>query len=170
MNSTLSGLLLIVFMLSMAACGGSSEQESTNQESETETTMQADTASAPSAKLNLNTASGDEFQTIPNVGDKMVHEFEEYRPYVSIQQFRKEIAKYVDSSQVAAYEQYVFVPIHRNDSDVATLMQIPGLEQAEADKLAANRPYDSNQAFFDALSSYISEEELTTAKTYMKSE
>jgi hypothetical protein len=49
-------------------------------------------------------------------------------------------------------------------------MQIPGLEQAEADKLAANRPYDSNQAFFDALSSYISEEELTTAKTYMKSE
>lgn len=167
-KSIYSGLTVVVLAVVMAACGGNTDKESTSKQ-ETET-MQADTASAPEAKLNLNTASGEEFQTIPNVGDKMVHEFEEYRPYVSIQQFRKEIAKYVSEDQVAAYEQYVYVPIHRNDSDVATLMQIPGLEQAEADKLAANRPYESNQAFLDALSSYVNEQQLSTAKSYLKSE
>jgi radical SAM superfamily enzyme with C-terminal helix-hairpin-helix motif len=171
MNNTFTrGLLLVAFTISIAACGGSAEQETANQDSETEMTMQADTASAPSSKLNLNTASGGEFQTIPNVGDKMVHEFEEYRPYVSIQQFRKEIAKYVDSSRVAAYEQYVFVPVHRNDSDKATLLQIPGLDRDEADKLIADRPYDTNESFLDALSSFISEDQMSTAKIYLKTE
>jgi len=166
-ENKITGVLLVLLMATVVACGGNTEKESS---SENTSTMQADTASAPTAKLNMNTAGEDAFKTIPNVGDNMVHEFEEYRPYVSINQFRKEIGKYVDSSQVAAYEQYIFVPIHRNDSDVSTLMQIPGLEKAEADKLVAGRPYKSNQAFFDALNSYISEEELATAKSYMKSE
>jgi len=160
--------MLVLLMATIVACGGSTEKESS---SEKETvTMQADTASAPDAKLNINTASGEQFQTIPGVGDNMVHEFEEYRPYVSIQQFRKEIGKYVDSSQVAAYEQYIFVPIHRNDSDVSTLTQIPGLEETEANELVSGRPYETNQAFLDALSSYLSEEELSTAESYLKSE
>lgn len=163
----ISRAFLVLLMATVVACGGNTQKQSS---AEQETTMKPDTASAPTAKLNLNTASGDEFRTIPSVGDKMVHEFEEYRPYVSIQQFRKEIAKYVSEDQVAAYEQYVYVPIHRNNSDVPTLMQIPGLEQGEADKLAAGRPYESNKAFYDVLSSYVNEEQMATAKTYMKSE
>lgn len=161
--------LLTLFVITLVACGGSSENETSTTEdmgSSTET----DTAAAPTAKLNMNTASEDEFGTIPDVGDRMVHEFEEYRPYVSIQQFRKEIGKYVDEDQVAAYEEYIFVPIHRNDSDSESLMQIPGLDASEAKELVAARPFESNQAFFDALSSYVNEEELATAKTYMKSE
>ncbi|HEY0082746.1 MAG TPA: hypothetical protein VGB61_08150, partial [Pyrinomonadaceae bacterium] len=48
------------------------------------------------SKLNLNTASGDEFRAqIPGLGNKMVHEFEEYRPYKSVLQFRREMGKYV---------------------------------------------------------------------------
>ena len=62
------------------------------------------------------------------MGNRMVHEFEEYRPYKSIQQFRKEIGKYVDQNQVAEYEKYIFVPINENDSDAPTLQQIPGLD------------------------------------------
>jgi hypothetical protein len=37
----------------------------------------------------------------------MAHEFEEYRPYSSIEQFRREIGKYVDEAEVARLEQYV---------------------------------------------------------------
>ena len=60
------------------------------------------TAAAGRAKLNLNTATGDEFKAaIPGLGDRMVHEFEEYRPYRSIQQFRKEMSKYVGAGQIA---------------------------------------------------------------------
>ena len=38
---------------------------------------------------------------------KMVHEFEEYRPYRSMDQFRREIGKYVDADEVARLESYV---------------------------------------------------------------
>ncbi|MEL7833175.1 hypothetical protein [Fodinibius sp. Rm-B-1B1-1] len=160
---------LILFLAGgLVACGGSGEEESANEKSQA--TAETDTTSAPTEKLNINTASGDQFRTIPNVGDKMVHEFEEYRPYVSIQQFRKEIGKYVDESQVAAYEEYIFVPIHRNDSDVSTLTQIPGLDESAAQEIASQRPFDTNEAFFEALSSVVDEQQLATAKSYMKAE
>ena len=64
--------------------------------------------------LNLNTASEDEIQQIPGMSRRMVHEFEEYRPYTSMQQFRREIGKYVDGEEVARLEQYVFVPMNLN--------------------------------------------------------
>jgi DNA uptake protein ComE-like DNA-binding protein len=57
--------------------------------------------------LNLNTATKEEIELIPGVGPKMRHEFEEYRPYTSIEQFRREIGKYVDANEVARLEKYV---------------------------------------------------------------
>lgn len=59
--------------------------------------------------LDLNTASGAEILLIPGVGERMEHEFEEYRPYTSIEQFRREIGKYVDDVEVARLEQYVTI-------------------------------------------------------------
>jgi DNA uptake protein ComE-like DNA-binding protein len=57
--------------------------------------------------LNLNTASEQEILLIPGVGSRMAHEFEEYRPYRNIQQFRREIGKYVNEQEVARLERYV---------------------------------------------------------------
>jgi DNA uptake protein ComE-like DNA-binding protein len=57
--------------------------------------------------LKLNSASNSDIQLIPGVGGKMAHEFEEYRPYTSIEQFRREIGKYVDEQEVARLEQYI---------------------------------------------------------------
>lgn len=57
--------------------------------------------------LKLNSASDSDIQLIPGVGRKMAHEFEEYRPYTSMEQFRREIGKYVDADEVARLEQYV---------------------------------------------------------------
>ena len=37
----------------------------------------------------------------------MLREFKEYRPYKSIEQFRKEIGKYVNTKEVARLERYV---------------------------------------------------------------
>ena len=39
--------------------------------------------------------------------NRMVHEFEEYRPYTRMEQFRREIGKYVDANEVARLESYV---------------------------------------------------------------
>ena len=57
--------------------------------------------------IDLNTASDEEIQLIPNVGPKMLHEFKEYRPYDKIEKFRREIGKYVDQLEVARLERYV---------------------------------------------------------------
>ena len=59
--------------------------------------------------LDLNSASGEEIMLIPGVGNRMRHEFEEYRPYRGIEQFRREIGKYVDEAEVARLERYVMI-------------------------------------------------------------
>src|ERR1044071_1480874 len=44
--------------------------------------------------IDLNSATPEEITSIPGVGAKMRHEFQEYRPYKNIEQFRREIGKY----------------------------------------------------------------------------
>ena len=57
--------------------------------------------------IDLNTASDQDILSIPGVGPRLLHEFKEYRPYKSIEQFRREIGKYVDKAEVARLERYV---------------------------------------------------------------
>ncbi len=57
--------------------------------------------------INLNDASREDILLIPGVGRRMAHEFEEYRPYRNMEQFRREIGKYVDEEEVARLERYV---------------------------------------------------------------
>ena len=57
--------------------------------------------------INLNTATDADILSIPGVGQRMLTEFKEYRPYKAIQQFRREIGKYVDDKEVARLERYV---------------------------------------------------------------
>src|SRR2546422_3466465 len=57
--------------------------------------------------INLNTASDEDILSIPGLGQRMLREFKEYRPYKNIEQFRKEIGKYVDKKEVARLERYV---------------------------------------------------------------
>ena len=57
--------------------------------------------------ISLNDATRDEILLIPGVGDRMAYEFEEYRPYADMEQYRREIGKYVDEAEVARLERYV---------------------------------------------------------------
>lgn len=60
--------------------------------------------------IDPNTASDREILLIPGVGDRMLGEFEEYRPWTSVEQFRREIGKYVDAEELARLERYVRLP------------------------------------------------------------
>jgi radical SAM superfamily enzyme with C-terminal helix-hairpin-helix motif len=64
-------------------------------------------------RLNLNTASDEEILAIPGIGKRMLHEFKEYRPYKSMEQFRREIGKYIDrdkrEAELARLERYVMI-------------------------------------------------------------
>jgi hypothetical protein len=59
--------------------------------------------------LDLNTTPEKDFMIIPGVGEKMAHEFEEYRPYSDMAQFDREIGKYVDAAEVARLRRYVVI-------------------------------------------------------------
>ena len=161
--------LLLLFAIACSSGGGNrtANTSNTNSNANSATTPNANN-SAPQAKVNINTASeADLLRAIPGLGNRMVHEFEEYRPYKSIFQFRKEIGKYVDQAQVAEYEKYIFVPIDVNESDAATLQQIPGLDANEAQALIAGRPYATSDAFLAKLADKISPADLNIAKTYL---
>jgi DNA uptake protein ComE-like DNA-binding protein len=188
-KQSLTAVALMASMLWLAACSltttpsqpaaeatapATSSTPSASSATTTTATVETDNAAAdaPAAivKLNLNSATGEEFRTIPDVGDRMVREFEEYRPYISIQQFRQEIGKYVDEAQVAAYEEYVFVPVVPNTSDAETLQQLPGVTPEIAEELIAARPYESNAAFLEALAAHVSADELAIGESYLESE
>lgn len=59
--------------------------------------------------ISLNTASDAEILLIPGIGSRMLREFKEYRPYDGIARFRREMGKYVDSTEVARMEKFVVV-------------------------------------------------------------
>lgn len=66
-------------------------------------------SSTPIHRININTATDAEILAIPGMGPRMLREFKEYRPYTSIEQFRREIGKYVDKAEVARLEQYIVI-------------------------------------------------------------
>lgn len=124
----------------------------------------------PFTLFNLNTITAEQILSIPNTGNRMVREFEEYRPYISITQFRREIGKYVDAATVAGYEAYVYVPVDFNASDAATLAQIPGLDDAAAQQLIAQRPFADQAAFFAALSAIAPDVDVDYAANFLSAE
>ena len=60
--------------------------------------------------IDLNMATDEDILAIPGLGPRMLREFKEYRPYKAIEQFRKEIGKYVNQKEVARLERYVTIP------------------------------------------------------------
>ena len=111
--------------------------------------------------LNLNTSAEDNFIMIPGVGERMAHEFEEYRPYKSIKQFRKEIGKYVDEKEVTRYENFVFVPAELNTASEEDFKALPGVGDRIAHEFEEYRPYKSMAQFRKEIGKYVDAKELS---------
>jgi DNA uptake protein ComE-like DNA-binding protein len=65
--------------------------------------------------IELNTASDEDILAIPGVGDRMLHEFKEYRPFESMEHFMREIGKYVDDDELARLARYVTLADGQDD-------------------------------------------------------
>ncbi len=59
--------------------------------------------------VKLNTGTDDDFLSIPGAGPRMTHEFKEYRPWKTKEQFEKEIGKYVGAKEVARFWRYMVI-------------------------------------------------------------
>ena len=117
--------------------------------------------------INLNTASNEEILLVPGVGDRMAHEFEEYRPYVAIEQFRREIGKYVDEDEVARLEQYVFVPVNLNTASDEAILGIPGVGDRMLHEFKEYRPYQNIEQFRREIGKYVDDDELARLERYV---
>ena len=117
--------------------------------------------------LNLNTALKEEILLIPRVGNRMLHEFEEYRPYKALAQFRREIGKYVDEKELARLEQYVFVPINLNTATDEEILSIPGLGKRMLHEFKEYRPYKSIEQFRREIGKYVNDKEVARLERYV---
>ena len=117
--------------------------------------------------INLNTASEEEIMLIPDMTGRMAHEFEEYRPYTSMEQFRREMGKYVDDAEVARLEQYVFSPINLNSSSEVDIMTIPGMTGRMAHEFEEYRPYASMEQFRREIGKYVDDAEVVRLESYI---
>ena len=117
--------------------------------------------------INLNTATAEEIQMIPGAGTRMAREFEEYRPWRSLDQFRREIGKYVDEKEVARLEQYVFVPIPLNTASDADISSIPGLGARMLREFKEYRPYQNIAQFRREMGKYVNEKEVARLERYV---
>ena len=117
--------------------------------------------------LNINTTAEADFKMVPGVGDRMAHEFEEYRPYESIKQFRREIGKYVDEAEVARYENYVFVPVELNSASEEDIKALPGVGSRMAHEFEEYRPYVSMDQFRKEIGKYVDEKELSRLERFV---
>jgi len=118
--------------------------------------------------LNLNTASDAEILLVPGVGDRMLHEFKEYRPYLSIAQWRREMGKYVDDAEVARMEQYVFVPIDLNTATDEEILAVPGVGERMAHEFREYRPYTSMEQFRREIGKYVDDGEVDRLARYVE--
>lgn len=115
-------LLSLSALIAVGACTSKSDTQAdttaavdttaaaaTTTASTTTATSSTVASGAAIVPININTATDAEILKIPGVGPRMLREFKEYRPYTSIEQFRREIGKYVDKAEVARLEKYIVI-------------------------------------------------------------
>jgi DNA uptake protein ComE-like DNA-binding protein len=118
-------------------------------------------------QINLNSASNEEILLIPGLGNRMLREFREYRPYKTIGQFRKEIGKYVDQKEVARLEQYVFVPVSLNSGSDEDILSIPGAGKRMLREFKEYRPYQNIEQFRKEIGKYVDKKEVARLEKYV---
>lgn len=118
--------------------------------------------------IDLNAVTDEEILLIPGVGNRMLHEFEEYRPYAALVQFQREIGKYVDDEELARLAQYVYVRIDLNTASEEAILSIPGVGARMQHEFEEYRPYTSMAQFRREIGKYVDEDEVERLARYVE--
>ena len=105
--------------------------------------------------INLNTATPEEILLVPGAGKRMVHEFDEYRPWKTYAQFTKEIGKYVGADGAARLAQYTFIPVRLNTATDEDILSIPGAGKRMVHEFKEYRPWETREQFVKEIGKYV---------------
>ena len=117
--------------------------------------------------INLNTGTAAEVLLIPRVAKRMTREFEEYRPWVSMAQFDKEIGKYVDAAEVNRLKQFVFIPLDLNTATDEQFKTIPNLPGNMVREFKEYRPWKTKAQFDKEIGKYVGAQETARLWRFM---
>jgi DNA uptake protein ComE-like DNA-binding protein len=118
--------------------------------------------------IDLNDVTDDEILLIPGVGERMLHEFKEYRPYAGLAVFHREIGKYVDDDEVARLAQYVYVRIDLNTASEEAILSIPGVGDRMVHEFEEYRPYQAMAQFRREIGKYVDDDEVARLERYVE--
>jgi DNA uptake protein ComE-like DNA-binding protein len=118
--------------------------------------------------IDLNDVTDAEILLIPGVGNRMLHEFREYAPYRALAQFHREIDKYVDDTELARLEQYVYVRIDLNTASDADILTIPRVGARMLREFKEYRPYRAMAQFDREIGKYVDAKELARLRRYVE--
>jgi competence protein ComEA len=93
-----------VLLAPIALALPSSANAATNATAPATSAANAKPAASTTAKVNINTATSAQLQTVKGVGPKMAKEIMEYRPYSNFTKLEQKLTKYFPLSAVKAVE------------------------------------------------------------------
>jgi DNA uptake protein ComE-like DNA-binding protein len=117
--------------------------------------------------VNLNTALPDEILLIPGAGNRIAHEFSEYRPWKTWAQFDKEISKYVGQPETNRLKQYVFIPVNLNTATDEDMLSIPGMGARMLREFKEYRPWKTKEQFEKEIGKYVGTRETARLWRYV---
>ncbi|RPH60272.1 MAG: hypothetical protein EHM89_09190 [Acidobacteria bacterium] len=117
--------------------------------------------------VNLNTAPPGEILLIPGAGNRMAHEFSEYRPWKTWAQFDKEISKYVGQPETDRLKQYVFIPVNLNTAADEDILSIPGAGARILHEFKEYRPWKTKEQFEKEIGKYVGAKETARLWRYV---
>jgi DNA uptake protein ComE-like DNA-binding protein len=78
------------------------------------------------------------------------------------------MGKYVDATEVARMEQYVFVPIDLNTASDEDILSIPGIGARMLREFKEYRPYKAMAQFEREMGKYVDAKEVARMKRYVE--
>ncbi len=118
--------------------------------------------------IDLNDVTDEEILLIPGIGNRMLREFREYAPYIALAQFEREIAKYVDATELARLTQYVYVRIDLNTAPDEAITSIPGIGARMLREFKEYRPYTAMAQFRREMDKYVDANEVERMARYVE--